>query len=115
MFERGKIVLVPFPFTDLSSSKIRPALIISEPEYAGKDVIVVFISSKIPKKIGSTDYLLKTEASFFKQTGLKVSSVIRGNKVATLDKRIILGEIGSLALDDQKKLNNIIKMALGLG
>lgn len=42
---KGKIILLPFPFTDLTSAKLRPALVIYEGE---KDVIVAFISSKIP-------------------------------------------------------------------
>jgi len=45
---KGKIVLVPFPFTDLTASKLRPALIIHEGE---KDVIVAFISSKVHETI----------------------------------------------------------------
>lgn len=42
---KGKIVLVPFPFTDLSASKLRPALVLYE---GYRDVVVAFISSKIP-------------------------------------------------------------------
>ena len=48
-FKRGDIVLVPFPFTDLSSSKRRPALIISPDSFnsANKDVVLVAITSQI--------------------------------------------------------------------
>ncbi|MEM3464070.1 MAG: type II toxin-antitoxin system PemK/MazF family toxin, partial [Candidatus Bathyarchaeia archaeon] len=42
---KGKIVLIPFPFTDLTRTKLRPALVLFEGE---KDVIVAFISSRIP-------------------------------------------------------------------
>jgi mRNA interferase MazF len=45
---KGKIVLVPFPFTDLTAGKLRPALVIYERE---KDVVMAFISSKIPSEL----------------------------------------------------------------
>ena len=51
MFNFGKIVLIPFPFTDLTSSKVRPALIISEQNNRSEDVIVAFITSNILKTI----------------------------------------------------------------
>ena len=114
MFERGKIILVPFPFTDLSSSKLRPALIVSDPEYTDKDVSVVFISSKITKGKKTTDYLLKPNDAHFDQTGLKAASLIKCNKIATLDKKIVLGEIGFLHPDCQKRVDQNIKRALGL-
>ena len=48
---KGKIVLVPFPFTDLTAAKLRPALVI----YGGeKDIIVAFISSKIAPELSET-------------------------------------------------------------
>ena len=42
---KGKIVAIPFPFTDLKGTKVRPALVIDE---GHEDVIVAFISSKLP-------------------------------------------------------------------
>lgn len=114
MFERGKIVLVPFPFTDLSSSKVRPALIVSDPKYADQDVSVLFVSSRLAKKKSPTDYSIKPADPHFKQTGLKVASFIKCNKVATLDKKIVLGELGSLHQDLQKEIDKKIRLALRL-
>jgi len=42
---KGKIVLIPFPFTNLTTTKLRPALVLLESE---KDVVVAFISSRLP-------------------------------------------------------------------
>lgn len=114
MFERGKIILVPFPFTDLSSSKIRPALIISDPKHTDEDISVVFITSMLSKRTQSTDYHIKTTHPDFKQTGLKIASTMRCNKIATLDKKIILGEIGFLSQSIQKAINQKIKLYLGI-
>lgn len=44
---RGKIVLVPFRFTDLTAAKLRPALVLNESE---EDLVVAFISSRVPSK-----------------------------------------------------------------
>lgn len=91
MYKAGTIVLIPFPFTDLSGSKVRPALIVSNPPQ-GDDIVVVFLSSKGAS--GANKYDLKVDAS--KENGLKASSIIRCAKIATLDKKMILGELGAL-------------------
>ncbi|OGQ08353.1 MAG: hypothetical protein A3G32_03920 [Deltaproteobacteria bacterium RIFCSPLOWO2_12_FULL_40_28] len=114
MFERGKIVLVPFPFTDLSSSKIRPALIVSDPKYSDEDISVVFITSKLSQRAQSTDYHIKTTHTDFGQTGLKTASIVRCNKIATLDKKTVLGEIGFLSRNIQKKIDQKIKLYFGI-
>jgi mRNA interferase MazF len=57
---KGKIVLVPFPFTDLTAAKLRPALVIYEGE---KDAIMAFISSKIPSEPSEVDEKLKQEVN----------------------------------------------------
>ena len=91
MYEFGSIILVPFPFTDLTATKVRPALIVSQPDPAARDVIVCFITSNV--KPGSPHSLpLKRTAT----SGLKVPSLVRFDKIATLDRRIILGELGRI-------------------
>ncbi|MGB9760624.1 MAG: type II toxin-antitoxin system PemK/MazF family toxin [Thermoproteota archaeon] len=85
---KGKIVLVPFPFTDLTAVKLRPALVLFEGE---RDVVVAFISSRIPDEFKPTDVLIKETHPDFKITGLKTSSVIKLDKIATLSKSMVMG------------------------
>jgi mRNA interferase MazF len=84
---KGKIVLVPFPFTDLTAAKLRPALVIHEGE---KDVILAFISSKIPSQPSEADVLLLRAHSGFDKTGLKVNSVY---KLSTVIPGFAMGSI----------------------
>lgn len=114
MFERGKIVLVPFPFTDLSAQKVRPALILSEPMRVRNHVIVAFITSKTIQREPRGSVVIKHETAGFEQTGLKVSSLVRCDKIATLDKQIVLGEIGSCPAPIMKKINTALLFTLGL-
>jgi mRNA interferase MazF len=95
---RGNIILVPFPFTDLSGQKVRPALILS-PNPVGNDILLAFISSVIPAAPEATDYVLDTTHSAFLQTGLKAASVFRMSKLATLHLSLILRRLGSTTPD----------------
>lgn len=103
------VFLIPFPFTDLSSSKLRPALIISKNNSLNEDIIVSFISTKISKE--SNAIFLSHKDEEFLHSGLKKDSEIRLNKLATLKKSLILGEIGNVSekflQKHQKKFYNI--------
>ena len=101
---KGKIILIPFPFTDLTSTKLRPALVLYEGE---KDVVAAFISSRTdkPKPI---DIIINEKNVEFKQTGLKLTSTIRLDKVATLSKDLIIGEIGEIGPKLKKEVNRKI-------
>jgi len=90
---KGKIVLVPFPFTDLTAAKLRPALVIYEGE---KDVVMAFISSKIPSELSEVDILITKDHASFRKAGLKVDSVIKLDKIATVLKDLIVGELGEV-------------------
>lgn len=108
MPKKWDIVLVPFPFTDLSGSKVRPAVIISNSSNTD-DILVIFISSseKKPKKF---DVLVKLSS----QNGLKVHSVIKCSKIATLERKVILGQLGQLEKQYQKIVTKKLKEVLGL-
>jgi mRNA interferase MazF len=105
---KGKIVLIPFPFTNLTATKLRPALVLFEGE---RDVVVAFISSKVPRELGPTDIIVDETHPDFKLTGLKVASVIRLDKVATISKELVLGEIGEIGVKLKKEINRTISEA----
>ncbi|MFC1756888.1 type II toxin-antitoxin system PemK/MazF family toxin [Patescibacteria group bacterium] len=113
MHRKGKIILIPFPFTDLSSSKVRPAVIVSNIKHGG-DLVVVFISSVKTKRLQNTDVVVKSTSKNFSETGLKVDSIIKVGKIATLDKKIVLGEIGEVSEAIEKEINKRIKILFGL-
>lgn len=99
MYKQGSIVLIPFPFTDLSGVKVRPALVVSKEVY-GKDIVVVFISSKNTTKTAHDIPIPMTTTN-----GLKVDSIIKTTKIATLDTGMIIGEIGTI---EQLPLQHIL-------
>jgi mRNA interferase MazF len=103
---KGDIVLVPFPFSDLSGNKLRPSLIIIETE---KDVTVAFITTQIQWK-EATDMLLRPT----NVNGLKKESLIRLSKLATIDKDIVAGRLGSITNEELNELNNNLKVILKL-
>lgn len=93
MFAFGSIVLTRFPFTDLSGDKRRPALVVSRDNDRRTDLVVCFITS-IPRSGPDMAPLAALTG-----TGLKVSSVVRFDKLATLDRSVIAGKLGE-APDD---------------
>ena len=112
MLKRGDIVLVPFPFTDLSKEKVRPAVVISVENDI--DVSVAFISSMIPQESTATDFVLSESNPDFSVAGLKRSSVFKMNKVITLERSKILRRLGKVSPCIQKELDIRFKLAFGI-
>ena len=107
MPKQGTIVLVPFPFTDLSATKVRPAVVVSA-KPIGDDVILAFISSK--QKAGKyTVVIAPSEAN-----GLKVPSAIICSKLATLEKTTLLGEVGYMENNILKQIKAKLKLIFGI-
>lgn len=102
--KKGDVILTPFPFTDLTSSKVRPAVVISLNK-KGTDVIICFISSVIDYELTESDLLIKDTDKNFRKAGLKVSSVIKADKIATIDSKIIIGKLGELSDELVNELN----------
>jgi mRNA interferase MazF len=114
VLRRGDVVLVPFPFTDLSAEKLRPAVITSaDPQKA--DIIIAFISSVVsPGELSETDYLLRRDNPNFPQTGLKKASTFRMKKLLTIERSKIIRRLGTVSPAIQKELDVRLRQAVGL-
>jgi mRNA interferase MazF len=89
-FVKGDVVVVPFPFSDLTMSKRRPALVISD--LSGDDLILCQITSQ-----GIRDeYAVVLHDIDFNSGGLNKPSNIRPNRLFTADRHIVLYKIGHL-------------------
>ncbi len=99
--KKGDIILIPFPFTDLSGNKNRPALVLVASKM---DVTVVFISTQLKWK-EKTDVLLQPT----KDNGLKKESLIRLSKIGTIDKSLALGRLGQLDNTGIQAINRNLK------
>lgn len=91
--KRGTVVLAVLPFTDLTGQKRRPA--------RGEPLL-------------TTDLLIGEADPDFKGTGLKRPSGIKLDKLFTLQKGLLLGELGELSLPLMAKVDERLRIALGL-
>lgn len=103
---KGDIILITFPFTDLSGSKLRPAIVLA---ITHLDLTVCFITTQVQWQ-ESTDVLLLPNTT----NGLKRQSLIRTSKIATLDRTLAKGLLGRLNQSELNDLNNNLKRLLQL-
>ena len=110
---RGDVVLVPFPFTDLTGSSLRPALVVS-PGSIGQDVILAAISSVLRSNTYPTDCLIPRSHPEFATTGLRVSSVVRLHKLVTVEESIVVRRLGRIGQQFSVQVDDLLRVAVGL-
>jgi len=97
--EQGMIVLVPFPYSDLSNFKVRPALVVSNKHFRGHDAIFCAITSKTSKG---------NEISFSNENlekgQLPVTSYVKAGKVFTLEKSLIKKIVAKISAEKIKEV-----------
>lgn len=103
---KGDLILIPFPFTDLSGNKLRPAVVLFITNY---DVTICFITTQIKWK-ESTDIVLVPSI----QNGIKQTSIIRVSKIATVEQSLVVGKLGNLGTKEMEKLDQKLKKLLQL-
>lgn len=103
---KGDIVLITFPFTDLSGSKLRPAVVLAETHL---DLTVCFITTQLGWKEPFDIALTPTATN-----GLRKPSLIRASKIATLDRALAKGLLGTLSSLEINDLNAKLQLLFQL-
>lgn len=98
-FVKADVVIVPFPFSDLTQAKRRPALVVAVLQ--GNDLILCQITSRLV----TDQYAISLEVDDFSVGSLRQSSNIRPNRLFTADRQIILSKAGQIK---PEKLNEVI-------
>src|SRR3954453_23808459 len=96
MKQAGQIILVPFPFSNLTASKLRPVLLLRRASCRFDDWLVCMISSQIRQAEPGLYEILTPEDGDFAETGLKAASVLRLARLAVIDGAMFVGCIGEI-------------------
>ena len=109
-YEFGAIVLVPFPFTDQSASKRRPAVVVSNRAYnrVRPDVVVMAVTSQLRPAPASGEVWI----SHWQPAGLLKPSAIKP-VFATIEQRLVIRQLGALQSADQAALRKAIEETIG--
>jgi mRNA interferase MazF len=110
---RGDVVLTQFPFTDLTGSAVRPALVVSAGQI-GQDFVLAGISSVIRGSAVATDLVVDANHPEFKLTGLRVASALRLHKLAAVEAAVIQRRLGRIGPQLQADADRILRQVLGL-
>jgi mRNA interferase MazF len=101
-FVKGDVIVAPFPFSDLSAAKKRPALVVAT--LGGDDVVLCQITSRAK----SDQYTILLQDADFRTGGLRHPSNIRPNRIFTADSKIILYRAGSVTLAKMQEVEDRI-------
>lgn len=114
--KRGDVVLVKFPFTNLSSTKRRPAVVVSSNRFNEKlsDVIFVPMTTTAHRGHDNGEVLILKDSESGKLAGIKMDSIIKCFGITSITKDFVYKVIGSLLPQDLKKVSNVLKIVLDL-
>jgi mRNA interferase MazF len=109
MISEGQIVLFRFPQTDRTEGKLRPALVLRQLPSRHNDWLICMISSNLDQEVPEFDEVITPDDLDFKESGLKVPSLIRIGRIAVVDGDILLGKLGQI--DTQRLLRIRYKLS----
>ena len=108
-YSKPEIVLVSYPFSDLTGAKVRPAVVVCETQDKYKDLVVCAISSVIPKSLSVNEILLPTDNS----NNLRTNSIIKVARIFTAKQHDIIFRLGKLSQTDldnfKKTFKNLVE------
>jgi mRNA interferase MazF len=106
MKQAGQVVLFRFPQADLEEGKLRPALLLGRLPGDYDDWMICMISSQMRHTVPEFDEIIRENDPDFAESGLKVSSVIRIGRLATVEGEILLGATGQIAPERLERIKS---------
>lgn len=101
----GDIILIPFPFTNLTTSKARPAVVATITKDRYKDVVIAAISSVLPTQLTDNEMIIQPNIS----NKLKVKSVLKIDRLATVKQVDMIAPLGELDASELQMFKSIFK------
>jgi mRNA interferase MazF len=111
---KGKVVLVPFPFDDLSGVKVRPAVGLTDPIGFHRNVVLAFLTSQVLPTPDTSDLMIDSGHPDFRATGLHLSSTVRLHRLVTASTSVIRRELGVLSAAFQAEVGSRLRALFGL-
>ncbi len=114
---RGNVVLVDYPYTDRTGSKVRPCIVVQNDNDNQRlnDTIIVLMTSKTRFKPGSaTQVLIAAESNAGRQAGIIFDSAVQGHNMLTIDRSFIRRTIGIIPSETMSEIDACLKAALAL-
>jgi len=113
---RGDVVLVDYPYSDRTGSKVRPCVVVQSDVNNQRldDTIVVTVSSRTQQANEPAQLVIDLATPAGQQSGLLFTSTIQCSNILTVDCDFILRKIGTLPADVMVQLNDCLKAALGI-
>jgi mRNA interferase MazF len=110
-FRRGEVVLIPFPYTDLSAAKTRPAVVVSSSIYHAvrPELLLAYVSSQLSQADSTIDYVVTD----WKSAGLLKPSFVRP-KVAAVEANLVVYRAGELTNRDLLGVDRCLRRAMAL-
>ena len=106
-YSRGEVVLVRYPFSDLSGSKVRPAVVVSAP-HSSKDVLIVPLTSRTTSLLAG-EFVLAD----WSQASLNVETAVKRG-IYTVDQNLVAQKLGKLSNSDLGELSDTLRRWLDL-
>ncbi len=101
----GDIILVPFPFAELSNVKLRPAVVVSVTKDKFQDIIIAATSSVVPAKLSDNEMFIFPSSA----NKLKTQSVLKVDRLATVKQLDVVASLGHLDLSELNIFKTIFK------
>jgi mRNA interferase MazF len=100
----GEIILIPFPFSELNKTKVRPAVVITETKDKYKDLVVSAISSVVPENLSEREFVIESGNI----NNLRVNSIVKTDRIVTVKRNEMIAVLGNLTDKELQTFKSIL-------